>query len=1045
MNGMKTTSVPARRLTKALVFALSLLLGALLLSAAAQETNGVLSFLDLDPTPPELFEDCLGYAPDAYGVLECATNVELVNVAEFEACMDTGSCGRFAYSVPVFPEKLGHMVSSTYDELWVRHLDDIYDHAYDAWKNRACAIAAYPEVAADVTLYGLGDASLRYWSEVFVASSYYLPASLWWQTPFPSVLDFSGDSSDRIITPISSLIPKPDGYLALGEKANQSLDLNGQDRGIYYFQPPAFPSSTVPFEAGELAANLPGIPSFETLKKELEPASALEYSQFGHASFFEVYGKRRVVDIFVVWVKECVPSPQTSPLAVFIVPLLPKVETRGTTTAEGYPLSKVGAQSWFPDPMSAYQPNSLEDAADRMMLNPLYDRDPASFSPLDPKGSLLGAFIRTRIPLATDFNIPQEVIDDAKGGGEDGSGGVLSFLSGGGTSVGGPGGGATGEEARASLADVLNCPPVTVGPGGALPYPILAVGDQTIFRPLGHYNQSLQYLFRYSADPLYSDETRAKLDEFVGYFELPESTDPASWKTSSSGYKRDDANSSGRPAGGSVMKLSFGGPGSNGVLCVGDEGSEVATLDRLLARAGYGSGGGAAAPGVGLGLGGGGNEFTEDTKQNLIDFQTDMGLTPDGMTGPETWAALHATAANREDPPGYQLATQGVGPGGAWPGGFQGGGGAGGQDGGQPDGGGSGGEGSGPPDLSTLHARAPEPFSQATRGPLLAQEGGQGAGEQGEQEGEPGGDQAQGEAPPDAAEFALEILENPDIVLWDGSPRAALDSEGNPVLDENGNAVELVLTDGSDPLSNLTAAAEGVPSKRSAFNGVPSGDTWLSPYMLEGLLEIAEYHQVEVIAVAGGVHPAGSPHYEGAAFAISAVNDRRVAEMPVEIGFSGEPVATVQGGVLPESEGGQGVVDSSSDETSNTTTSNMLSGGMLGLPETINGESLDEIFKPNEGGGLLETLTGALDAVVPLPLDLGLMSSDDLMSAEDISDSFDRDSPNTLLQVVVLCELAFATDILSPLNDSAQDNVQCTWPTAEEVASGEAEEPGEGY
>lgn len=1059
-------------------------------SAGAQE-RGYLSFVDLDPTPPDLFESCLDYAPDLEGVLECTTNVELVNIEEFADCAGQAACKRYAYSVPLFPEKLGQLVASTYDELWQRHIDDIYDYAYDAWRDSACVIKKFPEVAADVMIYGLGDASLRYWSEVFVASSYYLPASLWWQTPFPGALDFGGNSSDRIITPIFSLVPNPEQYLSLGQQADDALDsTDGQDRGIYYFQAPAFPSNPVPFDASELQANLPGLPEFETLKKSLGPATALEYSQFGHASFFEAHGKRRVVDIFVVWVKECVPSPKTSPLAVFIVPLLPKVQARITTSAEGYPLSKVGKQSWFPDPNSAYEPNSLEDAADRTIFNPNYATDLSSLSPLDPKRSLLGqAFMQPRIPLATDFNIPQEVIDDAKSGGEEGGGSGLSFPSGGGVSSGGPGGGGAGEEERESLADVLNCSPITVGPEGALPYPILAIEGEKLYRPMGHFNQSIQYLFKDTADHLYSDETRATLDEFVSYFELPESTDPGSWKLSSKGTGRGDSKSGGAPVGGSFLGLNFGGPGSNGVLCEGDEGGEIATLDRLLARAGYGGGGTSNASTPSAGTANSGNEFSEDTKEKLVEFQTDMGLTPDGMTGPETWAALHAVGADRQDPAGYQSPILGAGPGGSWGGGFQGGKGGGQGDEQQapspPDDGsggeGSGGEGSGRLDIHTLLTQRSKAYFQSKpSGPLLAKqdagpnETGQGEGQQ-SQEGEQGGEGQQGATgappPPDSADLALEILDNPHILLWDGSPVVLED--GTTLRDQNGE--ELYLKDGSDPLSNMIAAAQGEPSKRSDFDGVPSGHTWLSPYMLEGLLEIAKYHAVEVIAIAGGVHPPNSRHYEGAAFAISAINGIRITGMPIEIGFSdpsevggggslfssffaqGDSLLNTLGGSAPSvfdyvgqdnvasavsdgaSEQATGI-GGSYDANSMVKTSNMISGGNLNLPTSINGESLDEIFKPDEEGSFLGKLLNPLG--IPTPIDLAKMAFGDLLKSDDLSDSFDRDSPNTLLQVIALCELAFATDIYSPFNDETRETIECNWPTAEEVESGESEEPG---
>ena len=451
------------------------------------------------------------------------------------------------------------------------------------------------------------------------------------------------------------------------------------------------------------------------------------------------------------------------------------------------------------------------------------------------------------------------------------------------------------------------------------------------------------------------------------------------------------------------------------------------------------------------GAGGGGNEFSDDTEQNLIDFQTEMGLTPDGMTGPATWAALHATGENQADSPGYQSPTQGAGPGGSWGGGFQGGGGSGSEDSPDAPSPGPGDEGDTDAGRGNISIAAQVIGASLSR---IAPLGIVFAEEQAPQDGEnQDGEQAEGEAPPDSAEVALKILDDPNILLWDGSP--IILEDGTTLKAEDGS--DLILQDGSDPLSNIVAAAQGEPSRRSDFNGLPSGDTWLSPYMLEGLLEIAEYHYIEVIAIAGGVHPPGSRHYEGAAFAISAINGRRITDMPVTITFSAQPVAPIEAGILPAGSSAEDSVGTTNVDTTTTaqeaeedtqvTLSGAISGGMLTLPESINGEPLDELFKPNEKKGLGGAISKGLDAVtgaipIPTPLDLAKMAFDDLMKADDISDSFDQDSPNTLLQVIALCELAFATDIYSPLNGDERSTIQCNWPTAQEVDSGEAQEPG---
>ena len=823
-----------------------------LLVSLGRAQNGVFSFVDLDPTPPELFDACLNDARDIYGFTACTSNAEIVDTRALKSCNEGVNCTRYAYNVPFFPEKLGLRLGDTYDELWERNIEDIKDYAYDAWESKGCANAAYGAVLADVNRYAHGDASLRYWSEVSVAASYYLPAALWWRFPFPDPDDFSDDDSDRIIVPSFSLIPNPNQYANLAQQTAN---------GIYYFQRPAFPDVAVPYEASEIEPGFPGLADKELLKATLDAASVLEYSQFGHGRFFEVYGERRVVDIVVVWVKSCVPSPSTSPVMAFPVPFLPKAETRWTSAAEGYPLSKVGETPWMPDPAAAFEANSLSDAAERFRLNPnapylipgLNPRNVelASLDPLDPRVSL-EAFLDARIPFATDRSIPQEVVEDAKSDPE--RGGATGSALGSALGLGGS------LEERASLAEVLNCPPVTVGPSGSQTYPILSLDENGSVRT-ANVNEAVQYLFRQTADYLYDDETRAAIGRFQSSYGLPEASYPQTWQTSSGaglGLGFDPS---------ALGDLSFfGGTGSGGVLCVGDEGGEVAVLDRLLARAGYGSG--ASSAGLAGIVGGSGNEFSEATETNLKNFQADKGLEPDGTTSPEVWAVLHAAGGDRADPVGYAPPVLGLPPGQPWP---------------------------------SVPAPAPTEIQGETQGvpadpnaagtttgtetPAANPEAGTGEGATA------AGDEAAPPPPPDSQELAQEVLSNPNISLQSGAASG--------------------LTDGSDPLSNVQAAANAQPAKRSEFGGVPSGETWLSPEMLEGLLQIGEYFQVEVSAVAGGVYPAGSPHYSGSAFTISAIDG-----VPVE---SLETVTETQGSV-------------STDEAE------------LALPGSVNGEATQDIF-----------------------------------------------------------------------------------------------------
>ncbi len=924
---------------------------------------GVFSFVDMDPTPLELFRACLNDVRDIYGFGECTSNAEIVDTEALKECNEGGDCKRAAYPVPFFPEKLGLQLEDTYDELWERYVDDVTDYAQEAWFEVGCLLKAYPKVAVDVALYASGDASLRYWSEVAVASSYYLPSALWWQFPFPGLDDLSDDDSDRIIVPSFSLLPKPNQYARLARDT---------ENGIYYFQRPAFPDQNIPFGANEVRPGLPGLASKEPLKRAWKTASVLEYSQFGHGSFFEVYGKRNVFDMFSVFAP-CPPSPITSPFAVFLVPWLPQAYTRWTTTAEGYPLPNVGETPWMPDPTAAYTPNTLEEAADRVLINKqapfLIGLDPSELDLFegDPRFSL-AAFLQLRILLAKDRSITQEVIDDAKSGGSNGLGEGLADAAQG-FSLSGL------LEEQESLADVLNCPPVTVGPTGAQTYPIVHLDETGVTRTL-NLNETIQYLFRDNADHLFDGATKAAIGRFQSAYTLPRATYPDTWQTTSGG-------GFGFGLGEITSKLPaeslplFGGSGSSGVLCLGDEGSEVAALDRLLARAEQAGGsllGGQVETGAGVGVQGSvnaqgnvgvsvtgvdlggvsilGNRFTEETEQRLKTFQARMGLEPDGVTGPETWAALHAAAGDQPDPGSYVSPRAGLAPGQLWP----------------------------SAKLTLPSPPAPDPNAPPENGPSNenpaappAAEGdptqpGQGQPAQG---GEPA------PPPPNSQELASEVLGASEITLLNGDEvselerRKLLDADLNLSPEEERELLAVVeLSDGSDPLSNIQAAASGEPAKRTQFGGVPSGETWLNPEMLEGLLDIAEFYEIEVSAVAGGVHPAGSPHYGGSAFKISAVDGVPISEMET---------------VLGTESGATFVVDEE--------------GNQAELPSSLNGERLEEILAPGDDGSL-----------------------------ESI---FERDTNNPLIHLMALCELSGAVSVSSPLTDARNaDGLQCVWPTA---------------
>ncbi len=80
--------------------------------------------------------------------------------------------------------------------------------------------------------------------------------------------------------------------------------------------------------------------------------------------------------------------------------------------------------------------------------------------------------------------------------------------------------------------------------------------------------------------------------------------------------------------------------------------------------------------------------------------------------------------------------------------------------------------------------------------------------------------------------------------------------------------------EGSSPLDNVRDAAAGRPARRSARGHYGATPVYLNPRMLRGLVALA--HQVgfyAVTAVAGGLHSAGSYHYQGDATDIAQVGN----------------------------------------------------------------------------------------------------------------------------------------------------------------------------
>lgn len=301
--------------------------------------QGSTSFVDLVAgegytTPASLLPQCLAEAPDAVTALECYHNLEVVDEAAMAACQgqSLATCSeRVAYPVPFYPEELAETVDDTYEKIYDRYYANVWKYAFGEllkcnllFCNGGCVAQAIQNIAR----HAYGSLNTVYWLEIFEASLHYMPATLWYNLPFP---DYGA-----IILPIFSLEPKLEQYAAYAQRLDALA--NGQGRGnAYTFAAPLFDNQIVPFEQNERQPGLPGLPQFEFLKNNLEPATLLEYQQFGFLSVFEAYGDRKMV---VVSPLPCI--------AALPLPAVRLASTQTITVAEGYPLPRTEETPWVP-------------------------------------------------------------------------------------------------------------------------------------------------------------------------------------------------------------------------------------------------------------------------------------------------------------------------------------------------------------------------------------------------------------------------------------------------------------------------------------------------------------------------------------------------------------------------------------------------------------------------------------------------------------------------------------------------------------------------
>jgi peptidoglycan hydrolase-like protein with peptidoglycan-binding domain len=305
---------------------------------AQSASTGYSSYVDLVYTdaysrPLELVTQCMTAAPEAITALECFHNMEIIDGAAFEECNadELGPCGkRFAYPTPFYPEAYGQMVKGVYDEIYKRYYANVLKYANQelfpclfSFCDGVCLLNA----TKNITRHAYGSLNTVYWEEIFAASLKYLNTTLWYYLPFPGY--------GTIILPIFSDKQNPQQYIDYAERINA---LDAQDRGVPYgFTSPGYTDQRVPFEPSETAQGLPGLYAFEELKNDLEPATLLEYQQFGFSTVIEFYGDNETMVVEPVWCLGALP-----------LPWIRRALTKEITVAEGYTLPNTAVNPWVP-------------------------------------------------------------------------------------------------------------------------------------------------------------------------------------------------------------------------------------------------------------------------------------------------------------------------------------------------------------------------------------------------------------------------------------------------------------------------------------------------------------------------------------------------------------------------------------------------------------------------------------------------------------------------------------------------------------------------
>ena len=314
----------------------------------AQEAAGVLSYLDSEGAGLHIAE-CSSQEPDPRS---CSPNIEVIDLEVFYACEGhLATCEEtVAYAIPFVPESAAETVEEDISKAWesfvnktITEVGSEINQLLPCWIPTPCPPQVNWECVSERMGTALTTANTdhlpKYWTDVYESVAINTPLALHWRSALPN--------DGAIINPIFSLEPKPDQYAGLAEAPTDYP---------YYFQGPLFPRLPVPYLPNDLNPEYGGINELEERKQQLEPATLLEYQQFGFVSLFQVYGEYRLELLFDILqgpylVTACliavppfiIPFPIPLPTPVFVA----RAFTDWPSVPEGYTIPKIKGQPLY--------------------------------------------------------------------------------------------------------------------------------------------------------------------------------------------------------------------------------------------------------------------------------------------------------------------------------------------------------------------------------------------------------------------------------------------------------------------------------------------------------------------------------------------------------------------------------------------------------------------------------------------------------------------------------------------------------------------------